>query len=173
MTTKASTSALLGPENPFARKAIGSQSTSLKKTGSFFDRVDASNSIPTSTSTSVSGSSGAASKQSTLFGLPAASKDVKDKSSNRGRKRKSDSGAHSEEGESRGDSGMADSRKEPKRLASFFRKEIPTSSAYQERVGEGINDESELNLEVSSTLRWCRGSMLADFVSCPFPTGIH
>lgn len=108
-----------GPSNPFSKRGNGTQSsTSLKKTGSFFDRVDASNGLtPSGAALQKTSSAG---KQSTLFGLPPASKEAADKkSSNRGRKRKSDANNANADGED--ESVLVTSiRKQPKKLESFF-----------------------------------------------------
>lgn len=129
-----------GPANPFANKKNGApNATSLKKTGSFFDRVDASNGLSATTYVAPIALSGAV-KQSTLFGLPAASGDAGLKKLNQGRKRKSDSSPHIEESGGQGAVIPALGRKEAKKLDSFFRGEV--TKTFLSEKGQ-INDEGE------------------------------
>ena len=118
--------------NPFAKKAAPG-GHGLKKTGSFFDRVDASNGTGNAVAGSSGSGSGSGTKQSTLFGLPAGSsngKVIPEKKSARGTKRKSGAGAGpngaTEDGADDGDDGVEVSssvtRKIPKKLDSFFSK---------------------------------------------------
>lgn len=102
-----------GVRNPFA-KATPAASTSLRKTDSFFDRVDASN------------APAPAVKQSTLFGLPSVPKEAVKKPSKGGRKRKSDV---AETAESEKESQDSRPIKQPKKLETFFRKGAPVDKA--------------------------------------------
>ena len=142
-----------GPMNPFAKKAAPG-GHGLKKTGSFFDRVDASNGTgnavagSSGSGSSTGSGSGSGSKQSTLFGLPAGSsngKVIPEKKSARGKKRKSGAGAvpNGAEGDGAddGDDGVEVSssvtRKIPKKLDSFFSKGPVASSSSNSKSSNG------------------------------------
>lgn len=101
----------------------------MKKTGSFFDRVDASNGLSPAGSKLQKTNSAGGVKQSTLFGLPPPSvKEVPEKKSNRGRKRKSDLGV-GVDGEEEDCVEVTSVRKQPKKLESFFGDKSGTTKA--------------------------------------------
>lgn len=125
-----------GPSNPFA-KMNGSHSAGLKKTGSFFNRVDASNGIePTGASAPLTSAAGGGPKQSTLFGSkPKAGVEKEKRASNRGRKRKSDATATGEEDEA--------AVKKSKGLSSFFKKDAGQEAGRTESPVEVVARRTE------------------------------
>lgn len=133
-----------GPSNPFSKRHNGAetqtQSKPLKKTGSFFDRVDASNGLSSTgavlTKTTSSG------KQSTLFGLPPPTikEGSEKKNSNRGRKRKSDA-ATTVDGE-KDCVEVTSVRRQPKNLQNFFGGKPTSSTAESKKLTSASNKKA-------------------------------
>lgn len=139
-----------GPSNPFAKKPVQNGNNALKKTGSFFDRVDASNGLtPAGSHLTKSTSAGGSGKQSTLFGLPPASKEATEKKSNRGRKRKSDTGADSQGAGNDDDDEdsveVTSIRKQPKSLKSFFGKNTSSSGVDKQKNKKSRSSDDGLD----------------------------
>lgn len=142
-----------GPSNPFA-KTNASHSAGLKKTGSFFNRVDASNGIESGAPGAPAASTSAAgSKQSTLFGSkPKAVPEKEKKASNKGKKRKSDAaitGADEEDNVN-----VTTVQKKPKSLNSFWSKDAAASKGKEKPKGAAspaeVAEETQVATQESS-----------------------
>lgn len=129
-------SARAGPSNPFA-KTNASHSAGLKKTGSFFNRVDASNGLDASGSTASTSTSGP--RQSTLFGSKPKALPEKEKKSNRGRKRKSETTGADEED----NVNVTAVQKKPKSLNSFWKKEPLAGEKARTASPPAVDDGAE------------------------------